>query len=65
MSKINHIKSDTFSVSTDTETKKTVKPRKSTKCVVATEQSGVSYTKLPTKRLDRTVSMEKISKKRR
>lgn len=66
MPTINRKQQGTFAVPSDTpEIKKIVKPRKATKKVVSPEQSKVSYTKLPTKRLVKTVSMEKLSKKRR
>ena len=65
MPTINRGTSGTYAVSSNTETKQTVKPRKATKRVVVSQQSDVVYTKLPTKRLTKVVSMEKISKKRR
>lgn len=65
MPTINRGTSDTYAVSSDKETKQTVKSRKATKRVVVSQQSDVVYTKLPTKRLTKVVSMEKISKKRR
>jgi hypothetical protein len=66
MPTINRGTSGTYAVSSDkTTTKQTVTPRKTTKRVVVSEQSDVVYTKLPTKRLTKIVSMEKISKKRR
>lgn len=66
MPTINRKQQGTFAVSSDiAEIKKIVKPRKATKKVVSPEQSKVSYTKLPTKRLVKTVSMEKLSKKRK
>ena len=65
MPTINRGTSGTYTVSSDKTTKKTVQPRKTTKRVVVSEQSDVVYTKLPTKRLTKIVSMEKISKKRR
>lgn len=65
MPTINRGTSGTYAVSLNTETKQTAKPRKTTKRVVVSTQSDVVYTKLPTKRLTKVVSMEKISKKRR
>ena len=65
MPTINRGTSGTYGVSSNTTTKQTVKPRKTTKRVVVLQQSDVVYTKLPTKRLTKIVSMEKISKKRR
>lgn len=66
MPTINRKQQGAFAVPSNTaEIKKIVKPRKATKVVVSSDQSKVSYTKLPTKRLVKTVSMEKLSKKRR
>lgn len=66
MPTINRGTSGTYAVSSDNKTtKQTVTPRKTTKRVVVSQQSDVVYTKLPTKRLTKIVSMEKISKKRR